>query len=386
MSFADCFPDPEPLRSALLDWFALHGRSLPWRTDCEPYHVWVSEIMLQQTQMERGVACYLRWMERFPTLAALAAADEPAVLKAWEGLGYYPRARNMLKAAKVVMAHGGTFPSSVEGLLALPGIGPYTAAAVASIAFNVDAACVDANVERVICRLCDLEEAPKREPGRSLVASCARDFLTPGKARWHNQAVMELGALVCGRRPDCPSCPLAPWCLARQRGTAADRPNTSPRPQRIRLTVASGLLCLRNRIYVQRRLPDDVWGGLWEFPGGGREGGEDPSQTIVREFREETGFHVHVTDKLIILKTNYTRFLITMHFYTLALEEAAEGFPEPVLTEADDWRWARLDELGGLAMPSLHRKLADSLVFSGDGSLRTTLGSTGGPLAALLHA
>ena len=197
----------DAVQTALLDWFARHKRALPWRERYTPYEVWISEVMLQQTQMERGVAYFRRWMERFPDVAALAAAPEEDVLHAWEGLGYYNRARNLHKAARRIMAQGGGFPDTPEGIRALPGIGPYTAAAIASIAFNIPVACVDANVERVISRLFDVDSPVRQEPAASAIRQWAQRLLPPGKAREHNQAMMELGALICGKKANCPQCP-----------------------------------------------------------------------------------------------------------------------------------------------------------------------------------
>ncbi|MDO5537704.1 MAG: A/G-specific adenine glycosylase [Desulfovibrionaceae bacterium] len=390
MHLTDIFPDLSPLQTALLDWFARSQRELPWRRDYTPYKVWISEIMLQQTQMDRGVAYFENWMRLFPDLPSLAGASEETVLRAWEGLGYYSRARNLLKAARMVMKdHGGVFPSRAEDIVSLPGVGPYTAAAIASIAFQQDIACVDANVERVLSRLADLAVPVRQNPGKALLADMAGDFLTRGHAREHNQAMMELGALVCGRKPDCPSCPLSSFCLARKRGTVSERPVLPARQKRIPITVSCGLLLHESRVYVQRRLPNDVWGGMWEFPGGGREGEERPDETVVREFLEETGFAVRVAKNLIVLRTNYTKYDITMHFFVLDFADAAlraaplKSLPEPALSEADACRWVTLEELEELPMPSLHRKLAQSLRPGGN-TLFTSLNDEGGPLAALL--
>lgn len=197
-----------------LSWpgFAANQRPLPWRVNYTPYEVWISEVMLQQTQMERGVSYFKRWMARFPDVASLAAASEEEVLRLWEGLGYYSRARHVLAAARQIMEkHKGIFPSALEEIRALPGVGPYTAGAVASIAFGEKLPCVDANVERVVARLFDLDTPVKQEPAASAVRAWALRLVPEGKAREHNQAIMELGALVCGKKPalrGLPSCRL----------------------------------------------------------------------------------------------------------------------------------------------------------------------------------
>lgn len=219
------------IQRALLDWFAVNQRRLPWRVHYTPYEVWVSEVMLQQTQMERGVDYFNRWMARFPDIAALAAADEEAVLRQWEGLGYYSRARHLLAAARKIMAeHGGAFPSDLEAIRALPGVGPYTAGAIASIAFGEKLPCVDANVERVIARVFDVDSPVKQDPAAGVVRRWALRLVPEGLAREHNQAMMELGALVCRKKPRCEVCPLAVFCSSRHLGIVEQRPCRAKRP------------------------------------------------------------------------------------------------------------------------------------------------------------
>ncbi len=357
------------VREALLDWFARHRRPLPWRERYTPYEIWISEIMLQQTQMERGVAYFLRWMARFPDVAALAAAREEDVLHAWEGLGYYNRARNLHRAARRVMEQGGVFPETPEALRALPGIGPYTAAAIASIAFNAPVACVDANVERVVSRLFDVDSPVKQEPAASIIRQWAQKLLPPGKAREHNQAMMELGALVCGRKTRCDACPLERFCTARHLGIAHERPVPGRKSPIVPLTVASGVLVRDGRVFVQRRLNTGAWASLWEFPGGRVEAGESPEEAVVREFREETGFAVRVRRPCGVIRHGYTTFRVTLHCFLLELEEGnaasrhdGEGRPLPeILTAATACRWLAPEDLATIALPAAHRKLADRL-------------------------
>ena len=352
------------LRQALLDWFDANARPLPWRRTYTPYEVWISEIMLQQTQMERGVSYFLRWMERFPDLPALAAASEEDVLHAWEGLGYYSRARNLLAAARKVMAeHGGVFPSDPEAIRALPGIGPYTAAAIASIAFRHPVACIDANVERVIARVFDVDSPVKSGPAAACIAELARRLLPPGEARRHNQAMMELGALVCGKKPRCAACPLARFCTALHLGITHERPVPGKKAEITPIEVVTGVLASHGRVFVQKRLPQGAWGGLWEFPGGRIEAGESPEQAAVREFAEETGFTVRVTAPLGIIRHGYTTYRVRLHCFALELAEDHGPLPPepPRLTAATACRWLERAALEQLAMPAAHRKLADSL-------------------------
>jgi len=214
------------MQDALLTWYAIARRDLPWRHTRDPYRIWVSEVMLQQTQVPTAVAYYERFLDAFPTLEALAEAEPDAVLAVWQGLGYYARARNLHAAAQqVVDRHGGHVPSNMAELRALPGVGPYIAAAVLSIAFGEDVAAVDTNTARVLCRLIDYAGDLGRAEGQRLVSACADDLLARGRAGDHNAAMMELGATICqARAPGCPSCPLEAWCLARARGTADQRP------------------------------------------------------------------------------------------------------------------------------------------------------------------
>lgn len=314
------------LQQALLAWFAANARPLPWRRQYTPYEVWISEIMLQQTQMERGVSYFLRWMERFPDLPALAAASEEEVLHAWEGLGYYSRARNLLAAARLVMReHGGIFPSGPDAIRALPGIGPYTAAAIASIAFNLPVACIDANVERVIARVFDVDSPVKSGPAAARIAELARRLLPAGEARRHNQAMMELGALVCGKKPRCGQCPLARFCTALHLGIVHERPVPGKKAEITPIEVVTGVLSSHGRIFVQKRLPQGAWGGLWEFPGGRVEPGETPEQAVVREFAEETGLAVRVTAPLGVIRHGYTTYRVRLHCF--ALEPVADAPP-----------------------------------------------------------
>ena len=356
------------IQAALRDWFCTHQRALPWRINYTPYEVWISEVMLQQTQMERGVAYFNRWMQRFPDIPSLAAAQEEEVLRLWEGLGYYSRARNILAAARQIMErHGGVFPRRPEDIRALPGIGPYTTGAIASIAFGEPLPCVDANVERVLARLFDLDSPVKQEPAASRLRQLALRLVPKGYAREHNQAMMELGALLCGKKPRCALCPLAAFCISLHLGIVAERPVPGKRASITPLEVVTGVLRCGQEIFVQKRLPQGVWGNLWEFPGGRIEAGESPEEAIQREFAEETGFNVRVAGSYGIIRHGYTTYRITLHCLALALEDAPTTVPAarppapPILTAATDWRWLELPELANLAMPAAHRKLADSL-------------------------
>ena len=356
------------LQTALLQWFAQNQRSLPWRVNYTPYEVWISEVMLQQTQMERGVSYFKNWMRRFPDIASLAAASEEEVLRQWEGLGYYSRARHILTAARKIMSeHGGVFPSGLADIRALPGVGPYTAGAVASIAFGEKLPCVDANVERVVARIFDVDSPVKQEPAAGIIHRWALRLVPEGLAREHNQAMMELGALVCRKKPLCASCPLAQFCISLHLGITDQRPVPGKRATITPVKAVTGVLHCGSRVFVQKRPPAGVWGNLWEFPGGRVEADESPEQASVREFMEETGFEVRVVQRHGIIRHGYTTYRLTLHCFglELAVPPLADAPPlPPQLTAATEYRWVSPQELNALAMPAAHRKLADRL-FAG---------------------
>lgn len=368
MLFTSFFPNPSPVRSALLAWYSQAKRDLPWRRHCTPYRTWISEVMLQQTQMSRGVAFFENWMRHFPDLESLAQASEEEVLRAWEGLGYYSRARNILKAARLIAGSCGRFPDTVQELLKLPGIGTYTASAIASIACNIDVACVDANVELVLSRLCDLDLPIRSREGRTVLAELAQDFLAKGQAGEHNQAMMELGALVCGKNPLCQDCPLKNWCLARKNGTVRLRPVLPCPEKRIPLNLVSGIVAREDRLLVTRRPSGSVWGGLWAFPDGKIRDGEKHEIAVCRIIREETGLALRLVKSLATLKTSYTKYNVTSHFYLLCPENGAlPALPDfcaqeaPSGPDSSTCRWIAGSDLADLPMPPMHKKLALSL-------------------------
>lgn len=276
------------LQQALLAWFDANARPLPWRRHYTPYEVWISEIMLQQTQMERGVNYFLRWMERFPDLPALAAASEEEVLHAWEGLGYYSRARNLLAAARLVMQeHGGVFPSDPEAIRALPGIGPYTTAAIASIAFNlpwpVSMPMWNGSSPRLRCG-----QSGQIRPGRRAHRGAGPPY--PARRRGPPPQPGHDGAGRPGLRQEAPLRPVSSgrFCTALHLGIVHERPVPGQKGgDHSHRGGEPGVLSSHDRVFVQKRLPQGAWGGLWEFPGGRVEPGETPEQAVVREFAEE---------------------------------------------------------------------------------------------------
>jgi A/G-specific adenine glycosylase len=339
----------------LLDWYDANRRDLPWRRAPEPYAVWVSEIMAQQTQMDRVVGYFERWMERFPDIDALARAHEEDVLKLWEGLGYYSRARNMLKAASVLAVdHDGVFPSDPATIRSLPGVGEYTAGAIASIAFGLPEPAVDANVLRVFARVLDLDEPVRSGETRALVAETVRSLMPDDRAGDFTQALMELGALVCSKNPRCGECPVSGQCAALSADTVSRRPVLPVPRKTTRINMATGVLVHEGRVLIQKRLPDDVWPGLWEFPGGGIELGETPEQTVAREYMEEVELAVEPVEDITTLTYAYTRYRVTMHCF---LCRFADGSGEPVFNEAVTGGFVPPQDLSSYAFPSGHRRL-----------------------------
>jgi len=271
----------DAVRHGLLSWYDRVRRDLPWRRTREPYPVWVSEVMLQQTRVEVVLPYYRRFLERFPTVEALAAAGEAEVLALWSGLGYYRRARQLRAAARRVVERGG-FPQTPEGWRELAGVGDYTAAAVASICFGAPVPVLDGNVERLLARFLALAEDPKSAAARRRLRAAAAELLDPARPGDSNQALMELGATVCTpRRPSCPACPLLPGCRAAAEGTPELYPRRRPRRAREQRRVAVAVVEWRGRVLLVRRPEGDtLLGGFWELPWAELDGGSVPAETV----------------------------------------------------------------------------------------------------------
>ncbi len=344
----------------LLAWFKINARMLPWRKTYSPYHVLVSEFMLQQTQMERVVSYFNRFIKNIPSVKALALAPPDKVLKLWEGLGYYSRVRNLHKTAQILYtAYSGQIPKEKQILQSLPGIGPYTAAAILSIAYEKDEPLVDANVIRVLCRVFDIGSPVAEIQTRNQISELASMLLPQGKARNFNQALMELGALVCTpKSPVCADCPVHTLCEAKRLGIVIQRPVPGKKKNIQPLAMATGILQYKGKYFIQRREDDDTWGGLWEFPGGCLESGETPEQAVVREYAEETGYKVQVKEKITSIIHTYTHHRVTLHCFYVTMPDP---LPAPQLTAASQWQLATFDELTQLAFPAGHRKLLDFL-------------------------
>ncbi len=362
LTSVDCRDIPS-IQQSLLDWFDQHKRDLPWRKKRNPYWIWVSEIMLQQTQVATVIPYFERWVRQYPSIAALAKARESDVLKIWEGLGYYSRARNLLHGARqLVLSRDGRLPSSVSELRQIPGIGRYTAGAIASIAFNQPEPILDGNVTRVLCRLGDIKGDPRKPEQQRRLWSIARTLATHANAATINEGLMELGALVCTvHNPHCDSCPLRRTCRAYAHGHVMQRPQVMRR---------TGSISKRVHILVARRASAEVllherardatpWANLWTFPTfEGRSAGERLGQ--VRDWLLEH-LHCQPTKWGLVAKGQYsvTRFRVTY---------AAVEVRLPALTRTrppQGYKWVKGSRLGELVMPAPHRRLAAELFEAG---------------------
>ena len=256
------------LQETLLNWFAQNRRDLPWRHQPSPYQVWISEVILQQTRVNQGLDYYLRFTERWPSVHNLAQATEEEVLKMWQGLGYYSRARNLHQCAKqVVEQHKGSFPADFEQLKKLKGVGNYTAAAIASIAFDLPCAVVDGNVYRVLARLFDIDTPININEGQNLFAQLADELLNREQPGLHNQALMEFGALHCTpKNPACLTCPLQAQCLAFERQTVMQRPVKLQKTKVSTRFLNYLVLKTNGKIYLHKRTGNDIWKNMYDFP------------------------------------------------------------------------------------------------------------------------
>jgi A/G-specific adenine glycosylase len=342
---------------SLLAWFDRNARDLPWRRTRDPYAIWISEVMLQQTQVRTVVGYWERWMRELPDVASLADAAEDRVLKLWEGLGYYSRARNLQRAARrIVGIHGGRFPDSHADLLELPGVGRYTAGAIASIAFDQPEPILDGNVIRVLSRIGAIPGDPKARGVSDLLWTEAAALVRtaadcegagPQRCGRFNQALMELGATLCTpASPDCDRCPCRPHCKARDLGEVLRYPETAARPPVTRRHVATAILGQGGRLLVRRREGGDVNAGFWEFPNL-EIGGDDAPEPILTRW---LGLEGADWRRLPDLKHSITRFRFTQRIV------AAEACPRTDRI-AGEWRWATLEELESLALTGAHRRL-----------------------------
>ncbi len=352
----------EDFSTLLLEWYEQNARSLPWRGHSDPYAIWVSEIMLQQTRVDTVIPYFLGWMERFPTIETLAAAQEDSVLKAWEGLGYYSRARAMHKTARrLVQDRDGQLPRDYKALMGLSGIGPYTAAAIASIAFGLDHAVLDGNVKRVLARLLAYDGAVNTPAAEKELQEIAQNLLPAGRAGDFNQAVMELGALIClPRNPKCSDCPVSTLCAAFRESRQAELPVMKEKSAVPHITVTAGILRQDGKVLISRRPASGLLGGMWEFPGGKVEAGETHAQALERELQEELGITIIAGDLLGKYNHAYTHFKVTLYAYHTLLTAG-----EIRLLQASETRWVNVNDLEAYPMGKIDRMISRDLLKAG---------------------
>ena len=332
------------LPGSLLPWYEKNRRDLPWRRDREPYHVWLSEIMLQQTRVEAVRGYYARFLEALPTLSALANCDDDRLTKLWEGLGYYSRVRNLKKAAQAILErHGGVFPGEYGDILALPGIGEYTAGAVCSICFNQKTAAVDGNVLRVVSRLTE-DATPIDSPAYKKQVKAQLEAVYPEEAGDFTQALMELGATVCGpnRKPDCERCPCKDFCLGHLRGTCENLPVKAPKKEKRREERTVFILSCEGFYALTKRPPKGLLAGLWQFP--------------------DTPGKLELEDALAYLRSlglepkDIFRKAEKKHIFT-HIQWDMTGFYLEIAEKSGDFRWLTAEELEAeAALPTAYRQ------------------------------
>ncbi|HET9957728.1 MAG TPA: A/G-specific adenine glycosylase [Polyangiaceae bacterium] len=350
----------------LLAWYDREHRDLPFRQTKDPYAIWVSEIMLQQTQVKSVTPYFTRWMARFPTVTSLAQASEDEVLHAFQGLGYYSRARSLHRAAQqVVRDFGGRMPGTAHELRSLPGIGPYSAGAIASIAFRERVPAVDGNVVRVLTRLFAWHGDPQHNPLKAQLTARAAELVPPGRPGDFNQALMELGATVCTpRAPQCAACPVARMCRAQELGLQQRLPETAARPKPTDVAVAALALTRRGRVAVVKLRADAPrWAGMWQFPAMEVALPVTPAEGAARVARDVLRLKVASVRELGLIRHSVTRFRISLHAFTAPTLGVGELNPE----HAQEVAWKRVSDLEEVAMPAAHRRIALLLLQQASG-------------------
>ena len=342
-------------RRQLRAWYARHARDLPWRRTRDPYHVWISEIMLQQTQVATVIPYFERFLKSFPTIKKLAAADEDKVLQHWEGLGYYRRARQLHKAAKqIVERHKGRFPNTVEEVDALPGIGRYTRGAILSIAFEQRQPILEANTIRLNSRLVAYQGDPLAKAGQTVLWEFAEDILPRKDIGQFNQALMELGSAICTpKSPRCLICPVAAICPTRAAGLQDSIPQAKKKMVYEELAETAIVVHRKKKVLLRRCAEGERWAGLWDFPRF-QSAGKNNS-TEAESVKQLTGIEVEITDDLAVLKHGVTKYRITL--------SCRNGtYVSGRLRKDAELRWVAPDRLADFPLSVTGRKIAKMLI------------------------
>jgi A/G-specific adenine glycosylase len=345
----------ERIQRRLLDWFEKNGRDLPWRRTRDPYAIWVSEIMLQQTQVATVIPYYKKFLKSFPSIRHLAIAHLSEVLKAWEGLGYYSRARNLHRASKIILNHfKGRIPDHLTDLLNLPGIGKYTAGAILSMVYNKEAPILDGNVKRVLSRLFAVPGDPKKTEG--LLWKISESLIPKGRSNSFNQAIMDLGAIICTPKdPLCHHCPLHRYCKAKASGNPGRYPSRAVKKTIPHIESISGVILNNGKVLLNQRPPKGLLGGLWEFPNWRNEESGRPRLRLRNHIKKEMGMNVEVKGFVGTFHQSFSHFKLTLHVFNCgATEGRGEG------------KWVAIKNLDQFAMSRIHRRIAEAI----DGEIR----------------
>ena len=350
--------DTKKVSRKLLNWYNQNARDLPWRRTSDPYAIWISEVMLQQTRVDTVIPYYQRWLAAFPDLLSLNATGEEEVMRLWEGLGYYRRVKNILKTARILVEeHNAVFPDSISELKKLPGIGDYIAGALGSIALGLDEVALDGNGLRVLARLSEYRNTVNEANGKKELRSLMQALLPAGHAGAFNQAIMDLGSLICTpTNPLCAQCPLQTECLSFKHGTQEIYPLRKKKAPVPHYDVVAAVIRKGDKVLIDKRRADGLLGGLWEFPGGKVEAGEALPAALVREIKEELGVGFEVGEQVGKYKHAYTHFKVTVYVF-----EGRINGGKPSALAADEISWTAIDELDDYPMGKVDRLISNSL-------------------------
>ena len=338
----------------ILNWYSQNKRQLPFRCTKDPYKIWISEIMLQQTQVSTVIPFYEKWINKFPTLQSVAKSKSDILLKSWEGLGYYRRCDNFHMACKIIVEnHNGVIPSDYDTLKSLPGVGDYTAGAVLSIAFGKGISAIDGNVTRVISRLYGIKNLTIFN--KLKIKNYVLSLIPPSNPGDFNQSLMELGALICSpRNPTCRTCPISFNCKAFHSTYPDQYPKKVKKKSIPHYNVVIAIIWRKNKFYIQKRNIESMLGGLWEFPGGKVKKNESLKEALKRELKEEVNFTPKIKKKIISVNHSYSHFSITMHCY-YCIEFESKIIPK------DPSKWISNNEIDKYSFPKANHKIFNFL-------------------------
>ena len=340
------------IQTKLLQWYKKNGRNLPWRKTNDPYAIWVSEIMLQQTQVATVIPYYQNFLRSFPTIRRLANANLSKVLKVWEGLGYYSRARNLHRGSQIVLNHfRGRVPDTLKDLLTLPGIGRSTAGAIRSFAFNKAAPILDGNAKRVISRLFAVSDNPARGKTEDLLWKISESLIPKGDASFFNQGLMDLGAMTCTpKEPQCSQCPLREFCKGKASGEPERFPTKTTRKKIPHIEAISAVIRKNGTVLLQQRPPEGLLGGLWEFPNWKNEENGGPRSKLRNYIKKDMGMIAEVRGVIGTFRQTFSHFKLTLHVYDCESKDGMER-----------GRWVPIKNLSLFPMSRIHRRIAQAI-------------------------